>query len=688
MAEKITIQDHQLERRIVLSRIFIGGILAFLLILALVARLLYLQVSQHEYYSTKSDSYRIHTQPIVPTRGLIYDRNGILLAENIPSVTLSLVREQARDIDKALEIIGSLITLTEDDVNKFRSRLKNRRVPFASVPVRYNLTEEEIARISVNQFQLPGVSVEAELVRHYPEGDVFAHAVGYLGTITESELKSIDPVNYSGTHQIGKMGVEHYYEDILHGQVGYEIVEKNARGQIMKVLDRTDPVPGQDIILHLDSQLQKAASQALGDYKGAIVALDTETGGVLAMVSRPSFDPNLFVQGISKEAYRLLNDPIATPMFNRAIAKYAPGSTIKPFLGLAALDYKLRTREQKVRDPGYYRLDNESHVYHDWTWWVNESGHDQVDLQKAIFQSCDIYFYDLAVDMGIDRMHDFLFRFGFGRNTAVDIARASAGTLPSRQWKMETFGQNWYPGDTLNSSIGQGYTEATPLQLVTAAMLMANKGRWYRPAMLKQLGLESSPIQHDVSMPDIELENPDDWEFVQNAMAMVVHKGSGGYRETGTAYPYIAMKNPLPYRMAGKSGTAQVVGMPENFDNDAEVPEQYRDHALFISFAPVDAPKIAVAVFIEHGEGGSSVAGPIARKVLDAYLLEEGELKAEFIYPQIANQTPEQPEQPEQKDEPVIQPSSSIQPGDNPVQASANLALQTRQEQDLARISN
>ena len=638
MAEKVTLQDHQLERKIVLSRLIVGGIISFLLILVLFARVFYLQVSQFEYYSTKSDSNRIRIQSIVPTRGLIYDRNGVLLAENIPSFTLSLVREYAGDIDQAVDIIASLISLTEDDVDKFRTRLRNRSVPFSAVPVRYNLSEEEIARISVNQYRLPGVSVDAELVRYYPEGEYFAHTVGYLGSITEDELKRLDPVNYSGTHQIGKMGVEKYYEDILHGTVGYETVEKNTHGQVMKVLDRTDPVSGQDIVLHLDSSLQKAAVEALGDYRGAVVALDPHTGGVLALVSKPAFDPNLFVQGISRNEFARLNDPVKTPMFNRALAKYAPGSTFKPFLGLAALNYGLRTWEQTVSDPGYYILENEEHVYHDWTWWINETGHDQVNLQEAIFQSCDVYFYDLAVDMGIDRMHDFLFRFGFGRNTTVDLPDASTGTLPSRQWKIETFGQNWYPGDTLNSSIGQGFTQATPMQLATATLLMANKGQWMKPGILKQIGLEGAPISPNRSLPDIELVDPADWDFMHESMAMVVHKGSGGYRNTGTAYPYIAMERAMPYRMAGKSGTAQVVGMPEDFDNDAEVPEQYRDHALFISFAPVENPQIALAVFVEHGEGGSSVAGPIAREVIDAYLLEDGQLKPEFIFPQISEE--------------------------------------------------
>ncbi len=638
MTEKITIQDHQLERQIVLSRIIVGGVIAFLLILALIARLFFLQVNQHDYYSTKSDNYRIHVQPIVPTRGLIYDRNGTLLAENVPSFTLTLVREHAGDVDKVVDVIESLISLTEEDREKLRGRLRSRSIPHSSVPVRFNLSEEEIARISVNQFRLPGVSVEAQLVRHYPEGEIFAHSVGYLGSITEDELKAVDPVNYSGTHQIGKQGIEKFYEDILHGQVGYQTVEKNARGQIMSVLDRTDPVPGQDIVLNLDSNIQKAAVEALGDYRGAVVAIDPETGGILALVSKPAYDPNLFVQGISRKDYASLNDPVNSPLFNRALAKYAPGSTVKPFISLAALNEGYRTPEDTVDDPGYYQLGN--HKHYDWTWWSNKTGHGTVDMQRAIYQSCNVYFWDLAMDMGIDQMHDFLFRFGFGRNVSLDLPQASTGTLPSREWKLNAIGEPWYPGETINSYVGQGYTEATPLQLATATMLMSNKGKWHRPAVMRQIGTDSSPVIESTFLPDIEINNPDYWDFIAESMEMVVSRGYGGeYRTYGSAYPYIAAAEPLKYRMAGKSGTAQVIAILENYDRADEVPEKYREHAWFISFAPVDNPKIALAVFVEHGEAGSSVAGPIARNVLDAYLLDEqGELKAEFIYPQISEE--------------------------------------------------
>lgn len=634
MTDRYTFKDHAYERRLFLSRLLVGGVLALFLILILLGRLVYLQIYEHEYYSSKSDGYRIHVQPVPPVRGRIYDRNGTLLADNKPSYTLTLVKENAGDIDASLARLRDLIGFSAEEEEKFYEQLQRRSVPFSSVPLRIDLSEEEIARVAVNQFQLPGINVEAELVRYYPQGELLAHALGYVASISVEDLQSVDPVNYRGTRQIGKLGVERVYESLLHGQVGYETVEKNARGQIMKVLDRTDPLPGEDIVLHLDTGLQKAATEALGSYRGGIVALDPHTGGVLAMVSTPSFDPNLFVGGISKADYaRLRDDKLQTPLFNRALGRYAPGSTIKPFIGLAALDTGLRTREYTIHDSGRFRLDNSSHVFHDWTWWDNRSGHDLVNLEKAIYQSCDVYFYDLATDMGIDTMHDFMFQFGFGRNTSIDIPQASAGVLPSREWKQSALGQPWYPGETVNASIGQGYTLTTPLQLATATMLLANKGRWYQPVMLKSMGLDAPDYSPASYLPDIRLRNDDDWDFMTDAMVSVVHKGNGGYRNNGTAYSYIGMKNAPPYKIAGKSGTAQVVSMPADFDKkNTEVPEKYRDHALFIAFAPAEDPQIAVAVFVEHGKGGSGVAGPMAREILDAWLLQEdGQLKPEYL---------------------------------------------------------
>lgn len=640
MTDRYTFKDHQLERQIFLSRLLIGGGVAVFLLVLLVARLVFLQVYQHEYYSTKSDEYRISIQPVVPNRGLIYDRNGVILAENKPSYTLTVIKENAEDFEQSLALLKTLIRLTPDDEAEYQLRQKRRAVPLSSVPVRFNLTEEERANIAVNQFQLPGFSVEAELVRHYPQGELMAHALGYVAALSEEDMKLVDPENYAGTHQIGKMGVEKFYEGLLHGQVGYETVEKNARGQIMKVLDRTDPVPGEDIVLHLDSKLQRAAVEALGTYRGGIVALDPESGGVLAMVSKPSFDPNLFVGGISTADYAKLQDRVETPLFNRALAKYSPGSTIKPLLGLAALDSGIRTREYTIRDRGIFHLDNGSGPWHDWTWWDNKSGHDLVNLEKAIYQSCDVYFYDLATDMDIDTMHEYLYQFGFGRNTSIDIPQASIGTLPSRQWKRDTKGEPWYPGETVNSSIGQGYTEATPLQLATATMLIANKGKWNPPALLKRVGRDAPDVQHAHQMPDIQLKNPADWDFIQQAMQSVVHKDrSEGYRTNGTAYDYIAnaKDNRLTaYHMAGKSGTAQVINHAADFKkgDGKDLPEIYRDHALFIAFAPVEAPKIAVAIFVQNGESGSNVAGTMARRIFDAYLLgPDGQLKPEFQPP-------------------------------------------------------
>lgn len=622
MAEKITLQDHTIERRVFLSRLIIAAVVIVLALGLLAARLVYLQIFEHQYYSTKSDGYRIRVQSVPPTRGLIYDRNGVLLAENIPSYSLTLVRETAGDVDAVVEVLRELVELNDEDVEKFYTRLNHRRVPFSSVLMRLKLSEEEIARIAVNQFRLPGVRVEAQLVRHYPLGSSFAHSVGYLGSISESELRELDPVNYSGTNQIGKMGVERFYEELLHGTVGYETVEKNAREQILRVLDRTDPVPGEDIVLHLDSRLQLAAEAALGDNRGSVVALDPATGGVLALVSKPGFDPNLFAQGISNADYAKLNDPVLTPLFNRALGSYAPGSTIKPFVGLAALDYGVRTRDYSVYDPGYYRLEGDSRLRHDWTWRNGRDGHGHTNMQKAIYQSCNVYFWDLGNELGIDRMHDFMYRFGFGRNTSIDIPSARSGTLPSRDWKRQVRGEVWYPGDTLNSAIGQGYTEATPLQLATAAMVLANKGVWRQPAMLKRVGLEGEDIERESEIQDVLLNNPDDWDFIHDSMAMVVHRGNGGYRDNGSAYAYIAMNDPLEYRMAGKSGTAQVVQVAMDADEEA-LPEALRAQALFIAFAPVEDPQIAVAVFVEHGQGGSRVAGPIAREILDAYILGE-----------------------------------------------------------------
>ena len=626
MAERVALKDHYRENRIFLERL-ISAIIAVVFLLAiLIVRFVYLQVFQHDFYSTKSDRYRVHVQSVVPTRGLIYDRNGVLLAENRPVVNLTVVKERADNLEQSLALLETIIGLTKADIDKYKRRLRRRRVPFSSVPLRFRLSEEEIAKISVNQFRLPGIEVEAQLVRYYPLANSTAHSVGYLGAINEQELKSIDAVNYSGTHQMGKTGVEKFYETLLHGEVGYETVEKNARGQIMKVLNRSDPVPGKDIYLHLDSHLQRAAEHALGNRRGAIVAIEPASGGILALVSKPSFDPNLFVTGISTKAYSALNDAIETPLFNRALGQYPPGSTIKPFVALAGLQNKVITYEYTIKDPGWYKLVGDKHIYHDWTWWKNKSGHGSVNLQKAIYQSCDTYFYQLSENLGINSIHDYLFQFGFGQNLTLDIPQASKGILPSTRWKMEAKQEVWFPGETLSSGIGNGYMAATPLQLATATAILADKAHWKEPRILRSVGANVSTDKVAVKQHFSEWINAQDWQHVVDAMTMVVHKGQGGYRNTGSAYPYTAMKKKMLYTMAGKSGTAQVVAIniaeEGSLDDDVEIQERFRDHALFIAFAPAEDPKIALAVLVEHGQGGSSVAGPVAREVIDAYLLE------------------------------------------------------------------
>ena len=627
MSQPIRLKDHEKDARLVRSRVVVGAIVVVALICVLIARLYYLQVVQYEYHSTLSENNRVHVQPIPPTRGLIFDRNGVVIADNRPSFSLSMTRERSGDWREVLDVIVQVLQLTPEDRALFEKRMKQGRRPFEPVPILFELNEEQIALIAVNQFRLPGVEVVAQLVRHYPQGAHFAHSVGYVGRINEKELKTLDPVNYSGTHHIGKTGIERFYESELHGQVGYEEVETNARGRVLRVLKRTDPIPGKDIVLSLDIKLQEAAEEALAGRRGAVVALNPMTGEVLAMVSQPSFDPNLFVTGISFKAYAELRDSIDRPLFNRILrGLYPPGSTIKPAVAIAGLDSGVITGGSRVYDPGYYQLPNYDHKYRNW----NRSGDGYVDLDTAIMRSNDTYFYDLAHKLGIDRLSSYMTQFGIGQKVSLDMFEESAGLMPSREWKRATRRQAWFPGETLILGIGQGYMQSTPLQLAQATALIASKGKWIRPHLAKTI--EGVPPVDPNPVPDIVLKDPSNWAKVSHGMQQVVHGARGTARVAGVGAQYL---------IAGKSGTAQVVAIKQGEKYDrSKVQERHRDHALFVGFAPANNPQIAVSVMIENGEAGSRVASPVVRTVMDAWLLDaDGKLKPEYASPSKAEVT-------------------------------------------------
>ena len=621
MSQPIRLKDHEKDARLVRGRVVVGAIAVVVLICVLLARLYFLQVVQYEYHSTLSENNRVHVQPIPPTRGLIFDRNGVVIADNRPSFSLTMTRERSGDSQQVLDVIVEVLQLTPEDRALFEKRMKQGRRPFEPVPILFELNEEQIARIAVNQFRLPGVEVVAQLVRHYPQGAHFAHSVGYMGRINEKELKTLDPVNYSGTHHIGKTGIERFYEAELHGQVGYEEVETNARGRVLRVLKRTDPIPGKDIVLSLDIKLQEAAEEALAGRRGAVVALDPMTGEVLAMVSQPSFDPNLFVTGISFKAYAELRDSIDRPLFNRILrGLYPPGSTIKPAVAIAGLDSGVISATSRVYDPGYYQLPNYDHKYRNW----NRTGDGYVDLDTAIMRSNDTYFYDLAHKLGIDRLSTYMNQFGIGQKVSLDMFEESAGLMPSREWKRATRRQAWFPGETLILGIGQGYMQSTPLQLAQATALIASKGKWIRPHLAKTIeGV--APVDPN-PMPDIILRDPSSWAKVSHGMQQVVHGARGTARVAGVGAQYL---------IAGKSGTAQVVAIKQGEKYDrSKVQERHRDHALFVGFAPANNPQITVSVMIENGEAGSRVASPVVRKVMDAWLLDaDGKLKPEYASP-------------------------------------------------------
>lgn len=613
--EQRRFKDEHNEKRIFAVRCLFSCLFVLALVTALLVRLYDLQIVNHRHFQTLSDKNRMQLQSIPPNRGLIYDRNGVLLANNQPIFSLVIIPEYISDMDAVIAQLSELIEITESHIERFTRRLTLSRRPYQSVALKSKLTEEEIAIIEVRRHQFNGVDIQAELARFYPLAESTAHSLGYVGRISEQDLSRIDEQNYAGTNYIGKLGIERFYEEELHGKVGFQTVETNARNRILRVLDRTRPIPGHNLILHLDAGLQFKAEQLLGDRRGAIVAIEPSTGGLLAVVSTPSFDPNAFVTGIDYQSYGLLRDSLDLPLFNRALrGQYPPGSTIKQFIALGGLEIGTTTKSYTIWDRGWYQLQNDTRLYRDW----KREGHGRMNIFDSIIESCDTYFYELGFKMGVDNMSNYLAYFGFGENTALDISEARSGILPSREWKRAVQGQAWFPGDSLNMSIGQGYFLSTPLQLATATAMLANRGKWIAPRFLKTMQSAEGktlpfPSKRSIAMEDFVASDSSNMEHVLDAMYKVMHGSKGTARASGSR---------SSYKMAGKTGTAQVVAIKQGEKYDAEaLAERHRDHALFVGFAPYDNPEIALAVIVENGGGGSSTAAPLARALFDYWVL-------------------------------------------------------------------
>ncbi len=611
----LTLKDHVRETQIFNQRLIVAVMVVVILTTILFARLSYLQIINLSHFSLLSENNRVNILPIPPTRGLIYDHNGILLAQNLPSFTLELVTEHMPDVDDTVRKIGKLISLSEEDIKRFNKNRRHKR-RFEGIPLRFRLNDEEVARIAVNQYRMPGVNIHASLTRHYPLGALGTHAIGYVGRINVRELQTLDESDYSGTSHIGKTGIELAYEDQLHGSVGMQKVETNAQGKILRVLERTLPIPGNNLYLNLDVKLQAIAEDGFGDNTGALVAIDPRDGAVLALASMPTYDPNLFVNGISNRDYNQLRDSPDRPLFNRSLrGQYPPGSTIKPFIGLTGLETHEINLAEEINCPGWYMLKNDPRRYRDW----KKRGHGKTDLTRAIVESCDVYFYDLSLALGIENMHDFLATFGLGERTGIDIEGEKTGLLPSRAWKRRARNLPWFPGETLITGIGQGFMLTTPLQLAHITATLSRRGQRKQPRMLYAIETPDSS-RFDI-IPAAAINPPataseDHWDIIIQAMKQVVHGVHGTARR---------ISRKLPYTIAGKTGTAQVFGIKQDEEYiEEEISKKLRDHALFIGFAPVDDPQIAIAVIVENGGSGGAIAAPIARKVMDQYLLSSG----------------------------------------------------------------
>ncbi len=624
MALLSPIKDHHSERRLFIGRVLFASFVAILLLGAVVGRLVQLQVFDYEHFAARSQGNRIRIEPVPPIRGLVLDRQGRVLAENLPAYQLELIAEQVPDVDETLSRLAALNLIEASDIPRIKT-LIDGTPRFKPVKLSLRMSPEEIANFAIQRPRFPGVDFRPSLVRHYRDGPLVAHAVGYVGALSEADLELLDPADYAGTGHTGKTGVEQSFESHLHGDPGYKHVVTNARGRALPADSReladsvpldAQPEPGDNVYLSIDLDLQRIATRSLEARRGAVVALDPWSGEVLALVSSPSFDPNLFAVGMTTEQFATLQSDPDRPLFNRAVrGTYPPGSTIKPMLALAALETGATNLTRKSVCFGYFSLPNSSHRYRDW----KPQGHGEVDIHDAIEQSCDVYFYEISQDIGIDQMHAYLDMFGLGQPTGVDIRGEKGGINPSREWKQRTFSnpadRRWYHGETVIASIGQGYMLATPLQLASAVSAVATRGARYRPHLVaawEDPVTGERTLVRPEQLDDIVIENAFYWDNVIGAMQGVMQGENGTARAVGMN---------APYSMAGKSGTAQVFSVAQEDEYDEEeIEERLRDHALFVAFAPVEDPKIAVAVIVENGSSGSRVAAPIARAVMDQYL--------------------------------------------------------------------
>ncbi len=608
-------KDHQRELHSFRLRIAIAGGFVVAAFALLLMRFVYLQIVQYDYYRTKAEDNRISIVPIMPNRGLILDRSGTVLARNYSAYTLEIFPGEVTDLEKTIDELANIVEIRPSDRVRFK-RLLIESKGAGSVPIRTRLTDEEVAKFAVNRYRFPGVDIRARLFRQYPMNEIASHVIGYIGRINERDADRIDDeglsANYKGTDHIGKTGLEQSYEDELHGSTGYEQVEVDSAGRGVRTLSRTSPTPGNNLVLTLDIKLQEVAEQAFGDERGALVAIDPATGGILAFVSKPGFDPNLFVDGIDPASWDALNNSPDRPMVDRALAgTYPPGSTFKPYMALAALQLGKRTPQYTINDPGYFQFGG--HRFHD----DKPGGHGVVDMYKSLVVSCDTYYYMLANDLGIDNIARFIGQFGFGAKTGIDIEGEATGVLPSPEWKRKRFSkpeqQKWYAGETISIGIGQGYNAYTPLQMAQAMATLANNGVMYRPHLVDYIENIRSGDRTRIEpklVRAIPLK-PENIEFIKHALAGVNIEGTGARAFVGAEYT-----------SAGKTGTAQVVALKPNEKYDEKrVTERHRDHALFVAFAPLENPKIALAVVVENAGFGAAAAAPIARQVLDYYLL-------------------------------------------------------------------